>query len=67
MTEPKYPDIKVRLTGKDGNAFAVMGAVARALGQAGIPEAEITEYRLDSMSGDYHHLLRTAGQWVTIS
>lgn len=30
MDEPKY-DVKVELVGQDGNAFAIMGRVARAL------------------------------------
>lgn len=36
---PKYPDITVTLTGRDGNAFAILGrcrAAARAAGQAEI-------------------------------
>lgn len=26
---PKYPDIRVQLTGTDGNAYAVLGKVTR--------------------------------------
>lgn len=31
MTKVKYPDVKVRLTGTDGNAFSVMGRVGKAI------------------------------------
>lgn len=30
----KYPDVEVELCGQDGNAFAILGRVARALRQA---------------------------------
>jgi hypothetical protein len=36
----KHPNITVQLTGTDGNAFAVLGQVNRALRQAGIPQVE---------------------------
>lgn len=35
----KYPDVSVQLTGKDGNAFNIMGEVNRALRRAGHVEA----------------------------
>lgn len=62
----KYPDIEVQLSGEDGNAFAVMGAVRKALRRAGVSSEEINEYSKESTSGDYDHLLRTAMQWVTV-
>ena len=62
----KYPDIKVQLTGNDGNAFAVMGAVRKALKKNGVPDEEIKEYQEDSMSGDYNHLLCVASDWVDV-
>ena len=64
---PKYPEIEVQLTGQDGNAFAVMGAVSNALRKGGVPKDEINEYTTQSMSGDYDNLLRTAMNWVTVS
>jgi hypothetical protein len=60
-------DVKVKLTGNDGNAFAIMGAVAKGLRKAGANEVEIKEYQKESMSGDYNHLLRTAMEWVEVS
>jgi hypothetical protein len=66
-TQVKYPEVHVRLVGEDGNAFAIMGRVASALKDAGIPQAEIDKYYEESTSGDYDHLLRTATQWVQVA
>lgn len=48
----------------DGNAFAVMGAVARALRKAGRSSEEIEEYRTKATSGDYNNLLRVSMDYV---
>jgi hypothetical protein len=63
----KYPKIEVRLTGNDGNAFAVMGKVKTALRKAKVPNEEIDLYLKESMSGDYNNLLATAMNWVEVS
>lgn len=63
----KYPEIEVKLIGNDGNAFAIMGTVKRALSKARVPQEEIDEYLKESMSGDYDHLLVTACKWVNVS
>jgi len=62
----KYPEIEVQLTGNDGNAYAIMGSVRRALKRAKISADEIDEYTKQSMSGDYDNLLRVAMSWVTV-
>ena len=62
----KYPEIEVQLTGNDGNAFAVMGAVKKALKRAKVSAEEIAEYTKQSMSGDYDNLLQVAMSWVTV-
>lgn len=62
----KY-DVRVSLIGQDGNAFAVMGAVQRALRKAGAPKEEINQYLKDAMSGDYDNLLRTTMDWVEVA
>jgi len=61
----KY-DVKVQLSGNDGNAFAIMGAVKTALKKAGATREELDEYLKDSMSGDYDNLLRVAAKWVVV-
>ena len=63
--EPKYA-IEVQLTGRDGNAYAILGSVASALRKAGVDKAEIDEFRQEATSGDYGHLLRTCMSWVEV-
>jgi hypothetical protein len=62
---PKY-NVVVQLSGNDGNAFAVMGAVKSALRKVGASPEEIKQYMDESMSGDYDNLLRTACEWVEV-
>ena len=62
---PKY-DVSVQLSGNDGNAFAIMGAVKSALKKAGASSEEVSQYVSDSMSGDYDNLLRVAMEWVKV-
>ena len=64
---PKYSDVHVQLTGADGNAYAIMGAVSQALRRAGVSAEQIQEYTMESTSGDYDHLLGTAMAWVDVS
>ena len=62
-----YSDVHVKLSGKDGNAYAIMGNVSGALRRHGVPKAKIDEYIKESTSGDYSHLLETAMRWVDVS
>lgn len=64
--ETRYPEIEVQLTGNDGNAFAIMGAVRKALRRANVSPDEIDEYTKQSQSGDYDNLLFVAMSWVTV-
>lgn len=64
---PRYPDIEVQLVGEDGNAFAVLGRVQRALREAGVPEAVVREFLAEATAGDYDHLLGTVMRWVTVA
>ena len=67
MSAPKFPDIEVRLSGTDGNAFAIIGAVKRGLRRGGADEAEVAQFQSEAMSGDYDNVLRSAMRWVTVS
>jgi len=67
MTTPKYPDISVELTGQDGNAFAVLGAVKKAMRRADVPHDEIQEFLDEAVSGDYDHLLQTVMATVEVN
>lgn len=66
MPKPKYPDIVVKLVGSDGNAFAVLGRVQRALREKKVPELEIQEFFRDATSADYMHLLKVVNEWVSV-
>jgi len=59
--------IEVQLTDNDGNAFAIMAQVTRALRNAGATPEEIAQYQSESMSGDYDNLLRVAMEWVEVA
>ena len=65
--EVKYPNIKVQLSGTDGNAFAVINNVRSALQKAKIPVEELRKFVDEAMSGDYNHLLATCMMWVDVS
>jgi hypothetical protein len=67
VSAPKYPDVRVELTGHDGNAWSIMGRVSAALREAGASREDIAAYNEESMSGDYDHLLQTAAAWVSVS
>ena len=62
-----YPEVEVELVGHDGNAFAILGAVSKALKRANIPKDKIDECMKEMTSGDYDHLLQTAMKWVNVS
>jgi hypothetical protein len=63
----KFPEVEVQLTGNDGNAFFIMGAVSKALRRGGATKEEVEQYMTESMSGDYDNLLRTAMRWVNVN
>ena len=62
----KY-NVEVQLSGQDGNAFAIMGSVQKALKQAGATKEDIDTYLSESMSGDYDNLLQTAMKYVEVN
>ena len=63
---PKYPDIKVQLSGKEGNAFAIMGRVMKALAEANVSVGQRNTYYTEAIVGDYNDLLTTSMRWVTV-
>ncbi len=65
--EVKYPEVKtVKLVGEDGNAFAILGRVMRAMKLAGLPKEVQDAYFAEATSGDYDHLLQTTMKWVKV-
>ncbi len=63
----KYPQIHVQLVGEDGNAFAILGRVCKAMRKAGVSKAEIDQFQAEAMAWDYNHLLTTCMRWVHVS
>jgi hypothetical protein len=62
----KYPKIKVKLVGSDGNAFAVLGKVKEAMRKGKVPAEDISAFMKEAMSGDYDNLLATCCDWVDV-
>ena len=63
---PKYPLIKVKLVGEDGNSFSILSRVMMAMQTAKVPPDKIKEFKAEAMKGDYGHLLSTCVSWVTV-
>lgn len=62
----KYPHITVKLLGNDGNAFAILGNVSKAMKKANVDKEEIDTFMTEAMSGDYNHLLQTVMRYVNV-
>ena len=55
---PTFPQIEVRLSGEDGNVFAIIGRVTQALRQAGYPD-DAAQFAAEAMDcGSYDEVLR---------
>ncbi len=61
---PEGAKAVVKLVGEDGNAFAILGRVSKALRRAGMPE-KAEEYLARATAGDYDHLLAVTLEYVT--
>jgi hypothetical protein len=58
---------RIHLLGQDGNAFAILGAVNKALRRAGVSQEERDAFMAEATAGDYDHLLQTVMRWVWVS
>jgi hypothetical protein len=56
----------VELTGRDGNAFSIMGHVKKALMRTGADKEYIDQYLSEATSGDYDHLLFVSTEYVDV-
>ncbi len=70
---PRYPECVVKLSGTDGNAFAIMGAVRLSLKvhlrgtcTPELIKATLQMFLDEAKSGDYDNLLRVCMKWVTV-
>ena len=62
---PKY-DIDVKLTGTDGNAFAIIGKVRKVMRENKVPYEDQVKFLKEAMSGNYDNLLCTCMKWVNV-
>ncbi len=62
---PPLTDALVQLTGEDGNAFAILGRVRRAILRSNHPELA-EQFVVEATSGDYGNLLVTCMRYVTV-
>jgi len=65
MIQPTKKPV-VKLTGNDGNAFAIMGRIQRALKKNGADREYIDQYLSKAMSGNYDHLLAVSMEYVIV-
>ena len=65
MEEPETKPT-VKLIGQDGNAFAIMGRVKKALRRAGADKEYVDKYLNEATSGDYDHLLVVSMEYVDV-
>lgn len=57
---------KVQLVGNDGNAYAIMGNIKKALQKAGADKEYVNQYIKESMEGDYDNLLVVAMKYADV-
>jgi hypothetical protein len=62
---PPLTDAVVHLTNEDGNAFALLGCVRRAILKSNHPELA-EPFIVEATSGEYYHLLATCLRYVTV-
>ncbi len=56
----------VKLVGEDGNAFAIMGRVKKALRRAGADKEYIDKYLKEATVADYSYLLTVSMEYVNV-
>ena len=67
MATKEYKKPKVKLTGTDGNSFALMGKIQQAMKRAGASAELVKEFFAKATSGDYNHLLRTCIEYADVT
>jgi hypothetical protein len=66
-TSPKYPDVRVKITGQDGNVFNLIGLCSRAARKAGVPGDEVEAFQAEVMqAGSYNAALRVMAAWFDV-
>lgn len=62
----RYPDVRVKLVGRGGNAMEIIARVRKEMRRKSVPNDEIEEFTRRAASGDYDRLLRTCMEWVNV-
>ena len=57
----------VPLSKNDGNAYAILALVRRALKRAGADDQTLQQFYEEATQGDYDHLLSTILKWVDVT
>ena len=57
---------ELKLVGRDGNAFAILGLAMRAARGAGWTKERIAEFRTEATAGDYNNLLRVVQEHFNV-
>ena len=66
MTDITYPDVTVQLSGRDGNAFAILAATKTAIEQQ-VGKEEAKAYIAEAMSQEsYDELIRYTMRTVVV-
>jgi hypothetical protein len=60
------PRPRVKLSGTDGNAFAILGRMRDALRKAGASREQVQAFLDEATVGDYDNLLATCGKYAEI-
>ncbi len=66
MTKPNIKPT-VKLIDTNGNAFAIIGRVKKALLDAGADKEYVLKYQNEVMSGDYNNLLCVTMDYVHVT
>lgn len=62
---PKFPNVRVKLAGEDGNVFAIIGRVCRALRQGGANDVDVKAFTDEiQAAGSYDDALVVVMRWV---
>ena len=65
---PRFAQVQVQLSGEDGNVFAIMGRVIRAIRKDGATQSDIDEFVAEvTQAGSYDEALSIVMQWVNVS
>jgi len=63
---PKYPRVKVQVTGPHGGFYPTVAAVQAAMRRAGVPLQELSNFYQDAAESSDDNLLRTCLRWVDV-